>query len=335
MTLFHRRTRPAFLALAGLLVGLFSALLALPAWAQAPAFPARPITLVVPYPPGGATDTVGRILAKAMGQRLGQQVLVDNKPGAGTAIGAGQVAQAAADGHTLLISSNTTFTINPALKAKLPYDPLTSFESLGIIGSSPLVLLAHPALPANDLKALVALAKAQPGKLAFGSFGNGSTSHFAGEMLKLAANINLVHVPYKGSAPAMQDLMGGQVQLSFDTNVAAIPQIKAGKVKALAVTSLKPSATLPGVPSIAESGYPGFEMVPWITVVAPRGLSAPVRAALTRALADSVADAGTRAELEKVGVDVRPEPPTAYERRVADELPKLRVYVHKAGLTVD
>ncbi|OYV01632.1 MAG: ABC transporter substrate-binding protein [Burkholderiales bacterium PBB5] len=270
-----------------------------------------------------------------MGQRLGQQVLVDNKPGAGTVIGAGQVAQAAADGYTLLISSNTTFTINPALKSKLPYDPLTSFESLGVMGSSPLVLLANPALPVKDVKGLVALAKAQPGKLSFGSFGNGSTSHFAGEMFKLVAGINIVHVPYKGSAPAMQDLMGGQIQLTFDTNVASIPQIKAGKVKALAVTSLKPSTTLPGVPSIAESGYAGFEMVPWITVVAPRGLPAAVRNSLTRAFADSLADAGTRAELEKVGVDVVPEPPAAYERRVADELPKLRVYVHKAGLTVE
>ena len=327
-----QRLRPAALLAAWAGTALMAGA---PSWAQAHAYPARPVTLVVPYPPGGATDTVGRILAKAMGQRLGQPMLVDNRPGAGTAIGAGQVAQAPADGHTLLISSNTTFTINPALKNKLPYDPLTSFESLGIMGSSPLVLLAHPAVPANDVKALVALAKSQPGKVSFGSFGNGTTSHFAGEMFKLVAGIHLVHVPYKGSAPAMQDLIGGQIQLTFDTNVASIPQIKAGKVKALAVTSLKPSSTLPGVPSIAEAGYPGFEMVPWITVVAPRGLPAPVRAALTRAFADSLADAGTRAELVKVGVDVVHEPPAAYERRVAEELPRLRVYVHKAGLTVE
>jgi tripartite-type tricarboxylate transporter receptor subunit TctC len=154
-------------------------------------------------------------------------------------------------------------------------------------------------------------------------------------MFKVMSGSNIVHVPYKGSAPAMQDLIGGQIQLTFDTNVAALPQVKAGKVKAIAVTSLKPSPTMPGVPAIAQAGYPGFEMVPWITVVAPRGLTAPVRAALTRAFTDSLADADTRAELVKVGVDVQPEPPAAYERRVADELPKLRVYVHKAGLNVE
>ena len=302
-----------------------------PAWAQA--FPSKPVTLVVPYPPGGATDVIGRILANAMGARLGQQVLVENRAGAGTAIGAGQVAQSAPDGYTLLISSNTTFTINPALKSKLPYDPLTSFESIGVMGTSPLVLLAHPSVPAKTLKELVALAKAKPGQLNFGSFGNGTTAHFAGELLKVMADINIVHVPYKGSAPAMQDLIGGQIQLTFDTNVAAIPQVNGGKVKAIAVTSLKPSPTMPGVPSIAQSGYEGYEMVPWITVVAPRGLPAPVRAVLTKAFADSLADADIRAQLTARGVDVQPEPPAGYERRVAEELPKLRAYVHKAGLS--
>jgi tripartite-type tricarboxylate transporter receptor subunit TctC len=306
----------------------------LPMAAQAQACPGKPITLVVPYPPGGATDVLGRILAKSMGAQLGQQVLVDNRAGAGTAIGAGQVAQAARDGCTLLISSNTTFTINPALKAKLPYDPLTSFEGIGVIGTSPLVLLAHPSVPARNVQELVALAKAKPGSLSFGSFGNGTTAHFAGELLKVMAGIDIVHVPYKGSAPAMQDLIGGQVPLTFDTNVAAIPQVQAGKVKALAVTSLKPSPTMPGVPSIADAGYPGYEMVPWITVVAPRGLPAPVRNALTKAFAASLAEPETRAQLTAKGVDVKPEGPAAYLRRVEEELPKLRAYVHTAGLPV-
>jgi tripartite-type tricarboxylate transporter receptor subunit TctC len=310
------------------------ALLALAA-GPAAAFPERPVTLVVPYPPGGATDVVGRIVAKGLAQRLGQPVLVDNKAGAGTTIGAGAVAQAAPDGHTLLISSNTTFTINAALKSRLPYDPLKSFESLGVMGSSPLVLLAHPSLPASNVKELVALAQQQPGKIAFASFGIGTTSHFAGEMFKLMTGADLTHVPYKGSAPAMQDLIGGQVQLSFDTNVAAIPQVQAGKVKAIAVTSARPTPTLPGVPPVAAAGYPGYEMVPWITVVAPRGLPEPVRRTLVKAYADTLADPGIRAELEKAGVDVRPEPPAAYEERVARELPLLRAYVHKAKLTVE
>ncbi len=317
--------------LAGLLLAIAGAIPGTIAPAAA-AFPDKPLTLVVPYPPGGATDTVARIVAKGLAQRLGQNVIVDNKAGAGTAIGAGLVAQAAADGYTLLISSNTTFTVNPALKSKLPYDAQKSFESIGLIGSSPLVLLANPAVPAQSVKELVALAKSQAGKLSYGSFGGGTTSHLAGEMFKLEAGVDILHVPYKGSAPAMTDLIGGQVALTFDTNVAALPMLKAGKVKALAVTSAKRSPSLPQVPTVAESGYPGFEMVPWITIVAPRGLPPAVAQALGKALGDTVADAATRADLEKAGVDVGFEPGSFYDARVARELPMLRAYVHKAKI---
>lgn len=315
--------------------GALAAAIALAPGPRAQGFPARPLTLVVPYPAGGATDSVGRVLAQAMGQRLGQPVLVDNRPGAGTAIGAAAVAQAAPDGHTLLISSNTTFTINPALKSRLAYDPLRSFEAIGLLGSSPLVLLAHPALPVNDLPSLVAWARARPGALSWGSFGVGSSAHFAGELFIRLAGLNLVHLPYQGSAPAMQDLIAGRIQLSFDTNIAAIPQLKAGRVKALAVTSARRSPTLPGVPTIAEGGYPGYEMVPWLALVAPRGLPASVRAVLARALADSLADAATRAALVQLGMDVQPEPPEAYAARIAAELPRLRAQAYRAGIVVD
>ena len=303
--------------------------------ARAAGFPEKPVTLVVPFPPGGATDTMARIIAKGMGQRLAQPVIVDNKAGAGTTIGAGAVAQAAPDGHTLLISSNTTFTVNPALKAKLPYDAQKSFESIGLIGTSPLVLLANPSLPANNVKELVALAKAQPGKLAYASFGNGTTAHLAGEMFKLVAGVDILHVPYKGSSPAMTDLIGGQVLLSFDTNVAALPMLRAGHVKALAVTSARRSPSLPQVPTIAEAGYPGFEMLPWITIVAPRGLPPAVQKMLGKALADTLADAAVRADLEKAGVDVSYEPGSFYDARVAKELPLLRAYVHKANIPLE
>jgi tripartite-type tricarboxylate transporter receptor subunit TctC len=298
-------------------------------------FPEKPLTLVVPYPPGGATDIVARIIAKGMSQRLGQTMVVDNKAGAGTAIGAGAVAQAAPDGYTLLISSNTTFTVNPALKGKLPYDAQKSFESIGLIGSSPLVLLANPALPAGNVKELVALAKAKPGKLTYGSFGNGTTSHFAGEMFKIVTGTDILHVPYKGSAPAMTDLIGGQVQLTFDTNVAALPMLQAGKVKALAVTSAKRSPSLPNVPTVAEAGYPDYAMEPWIAIVAPRGLPPPVQAALGKALADSLADPALRGELVKAGVDVAYAPGAVYDVRVARELPLLRAYVHKANIPME
>jgi len=303
--------------------------------ALAAGFPEKPVTLVVPFPPGGATDTMARIIAKGMGQRLAQPVIVDNKAGAGTTIGAGAVAQAAPDGHTLLISSNTTFTVNPALKAKLPYDAQKSFESIGLIGTSPLVLLANPSLPAHSVKELVALAKAQPGKLAYASFGNGTTAHLAGEMFKLVAGVDILHVPYKGSSPAMTDLIGGQVLLSFDTNVAALPMLRAGHVKALAVTSARRSPSLPQVPTIAEAGYPGFEMLPWITIVAPRGLPPAVQKTLGKALADTLADAAIRADLEKAGVDVSYEPGSFYDARVAKELPLLRAYVHKANIPLE
>ncbi len=313
-----------------MLAGLASACIASPA-----AFPDKPITLVVPYPAGGATDTVGRILAKGLAQRLGQPVVIDNRAGAGTVIGAAAVAQAAPDGHTLLISSNTTFTVNPALKPKLAYDPIRSFEAIGHVGTSPLVLLAHPALPASDVKSLVALARSQPGKLSYGSFGNGTTSHFAGEMFKAMAGVDILHVPYKGSAPAMADLIGGQVQLTFDTNVAALPQLAGGKVKAIAVTSRQRSPSLPQVPTIAEAGYPAYEMVPWIVVVAPRGLPGGVREALAKALHDTVTDPATRAELQKAGVDVAWQPGSAYEAMVTQELPVLRAYVHKARISAE
>ena len=302
----------------------------------APAFPDKPISLVVPYPPGGAADVLGRIVARHLQAQLpGSTVVIDNKAGAGTVVGAQAVAQAAPDGHTLLISSNTTWTMNPALKAKLPYDTLKSFESIGTLGGIPLVLLVNPATPATTVKELVALAKAQPGKLNYASFGIGSSSHFAGEMFKAAAGVDLNHVPYKGSAPAMQDLIGGQVPISFDTNIASVPQMKAGKIKALAVTTAKRIANAPEVPTLAESGLAGFELSAWVSFVAPRGLPDAVRVTLVKALADAVATPAMQADLAKAGLEVGYEPPAMFETRVNRELPMMRELVRKANITVD
>ena len=304
------------------------------AMAQA-AYPSKPITLVVPYPPGGATDIIGRIMAQAMSKSLGQPVVVENKAGAGTVIGAAEVAQAQADGYTLLISSNTTFTVNPAIKAKLPYDPAKNFESVAGIGSSPLVLLANPNVPVKTVKELVAAANQPNTKFAFGSFGSGTTSHLAGEMFKYMAGVDILHVPYKGSAPAMTDLIGGQIQFTFDTNVAALPMLRAGKVKAIAVTSAQRSSTLPNVPTIAESGYPGYEMVPWIVIVAPRGLPKAVSQKLTSSIQDILKDPNSKRDLERAGLEVAFEEPQSYDKRVATELPLLRAYVHRAKITAD
>ena len=299
------------------------------------AYPDKPITVVVPYPPGGATDILARKLAGPLGQRLGQPVIVENKAGAGTAIGATLVAKSAPDGYTLLISSNTTFTVNAALKNSLPYDPQKDFESVGLIGSSPLVLLAHPKLPANTVKELLALSQRDPKGLNYGSFGVGTTAHMAGEMFKVMTGANMVHVAYRGSAPAMTDLIGGQIPLSFDTNVAAMPQMATGKVKAIAVTSRQRSPQMPQVPTVAEAGFPDYEMVPWIAYVGRRGMPADVSARLSKALKDSLSDPAVKAELQKVGLDVLFEPGTVYDKRVAQELPLLRAYVHRANIPVE
>ncbi len=299
------------------------------------AYPEKAITLIVPYPPGGATDILARKLAGPLGQRLGQTVIVENKAGAGTAIGATAVAKSAPDGYTLLISSNTTFTVNAALKSSLPYDPQKDFESIGLIGSSPLVLLANPKLPANNVKELLALAKADPKGLNFGSFGVGTSAHLAGEMFKVMTGANMVHVAYRGSAPAMTDLIGGQISLTFDTSVAAMPQMATGKVKAIAVTTRQRSPQMPQVPSVAEAGFPDYEMVPWIGFVGRRGMSAEVSGKLSQALKDSVNDPVVKAELQKVGLDVLFEPGSVYDKRVAQELPLLRAYVHRANIPVE
>ena len=299
------------------------------------AFPDKPITLVVPYPPGGATDILARKLAGPLGQRLGQTVIVENKAGAGTAIGATVVAKSAPDGYNLLISSNTTFTVNAALKKNLPYDPQKDFESIGLIGSSPLVLLAHPKVPANNVKELLALAKADLKGLNFGSFGVGTSAHLAGEMFKVMTGAHMVHVAYRGSAPAMTDLIGGQIPLSFDTSVAAMPQMATGKVKAIAVTTRQRSPQMPQVPTVAEAGFPDYEMVPWIGLVARRGMPAEVSGKLAQALKDSVNDPVVKAELQKVGLDVLFQPGSVYDAKVAQELPLLRAYVHRANIPVE
>lgn len=326
---FIRKVHQAVLSLgASFLIALMSA----PSHA---AFPEKPITLVVPYPAGGATDTIARKLQEPLSKILGQVVLIDNKPGAGTAIGATQVAKSQADGYTLLISSNTTFTVNPALKDNLQYDSYKSFEGIGVVGTSPLVLLANPRLPANTVQELVALAKKEPGKLSIGSFGNGTTSHLAAEMFKIMAGVDIVHVPYKGSAPAMTDLIGGQIPLTFDTNVAAMPVIASGKVKALGIASKTPSPQMPAIPAIAQSGYPDFEMVPWVVIVAPRGLTPEVQAKLSTALQTAIKDPVVRDELIKVGLDVEFEPGSSYDTRVAKELPLLKTYVKQANIPAE
>ena len=271
--------------------------------ASAAGYPERPLVLVAPYSAGGAADVLARILAKKLEEQLGQPVVVENKPGAGTAIGAAAVANAKPDGYTLLISSNSTFTLNPALQSKLSYDPAKGFDAIGMVGSVALAVLVNPSVAANGVKELVAAAKASPDKYVYGSFGNGTSSNFAGAMFNASTGLSMTHIPYKGSAPLMTDLIGGQIPVSFDTVVAAGPQRKNGKVKVLAVTTAKRSALMPDVPTVAESGYPGYELNAWIALVAPRGLPADVKARLEKALATTMATADTQDRMKNAGFE--------------------------------
>lgn len=303
--------------------------------AHAEGYPARPVQLVVPFPPGGAVDIVGRLIGKPLGDALGQPVVVENKAGAGTIVGAGFVANAPADGYTLLISSGSTFTGNPALNPRLPYDPVRSYEPIGMVARVPLVLLAHRDVPARNLAEVIAAVKRTPDKFSYGSFGNGTTGHFAGELLWAATGIRPMHVPYRGSAPAMADLMGGQIPFTIDTVAAALPQLKAGKIKAIAVMGTTRATQLPDVPTVAESGFPGFAADSWLAVVAPRGLPADARTRLQKALAEAMAAPEVRSKLIASGLEPAYEPADAVQSRIEEELPRMRAIAQRANIRAE
>ena len=300
--------------------------------AHAQGYPSKPVTLVIPFPPGGATDIAGRLIGKKLGERLGQPVVIENKAGAGTIIGAAFVASAPADGYTLLVSSGSTFTVNPALNPKLPYDPVKSFEPIGLGTRVPLILIANRSVPVDNLKQLIAAARAAPDKYVYGSFGSGTTAHFAGELMWNATGIKLAHIPYKGSAPAMSDLMGGQIPFAVDTVTAALPQLKAGKIKAIAVTSAARAPQLPDVPTVAESGFTGFAADSWLGLFAPRGLPADVRGKLQKAFAETMADTELREKLIAGGQQPGYETPAALAKLIDEELPRMRAIAQRANI---
>ena len=289
-TLLLRRALLGAAALAGAL------LCASPAHAQA--YPDKPVKLLVPYPPGGATDVIGRVLAQKLGAALGQQFVVDNRAGAGGSLGAGVVAKSPADGYMLLMGALTSHSINAALSpATVPYDINKSFAPVSIVGTVPLVFVVHPDVKAKTLAELIALAKAQPGKLAFASAGNGSPQHLATEMFKRVAGVDVLHVPYKGSGPAMIDLVGGQVQAMIETAPAAQGQVKAGKLRALATTTTQAVASLPGVPTAAQAGLAGFEISSMFGIAAPAGTPEAIVNKLNATLKTILADPEVRESL--------------------------------------
>ncbi|OZI35035.1 ABC transporter substrate-binding protein [Bordetella genomosp. 10] len=286
------------------------------------AFPDRPVKLVVPFPAGGLADTVARVVAERLGAALGQTVIVDYKAGAATIVGADSVATASPDGYTLLLGSATTFAVNPIIYRKLPYDPLKSFEPIGIVGSNALALLANHSVAANSVKELIGEIKAQPDKFSYGSHGAGSTVHFAAEMLWSAAGAKVLHIPYKGSAPALTDLMGGQIALAFDSVPAAIAAAKGGRVKILATTGKRRAALLPNVPTIVESGYP-VTMEAWWAVVAPHGIPAEARERLVKALKETMTDSGVHDKLVGLAFDTRYGAPAEYAKLIEEDTAKL------------
>ena len=308
-------------------------LAATPLMASAQSYPDKPITMVVPFPPGGSTDVIGRLFAVKLGARLGQTVVIENKPGANTGIGAAAVARAAPDGYTFMITGAPTFTSNPLLYPNLNYDPIKSYEYVAVAGSTPFVILTNPQTGIGTVADITSKSAAQP--LSFGSFGNGSTPHMAGESLAQRTGAKLLHVPYRGSAPAMTDLIGGQVPFSVDTVTAAIPQLKGGKVKAIAVTTRQRSSQLPQVPTFAEAGYPEVDADTWIMVVAPKGTPAPVRERLEKTLAKIVATPQAQAALQAQGAEPAFAGAAASLAQIERELPLMRAVARRANIQAD
>jgi len=275
---------------------------ALPARARADSFPSKPLRLIVPFPPGGPTDIVARPMAQLLGEALKQNVIIDNRGGAGGSIGADVVAKAAPDGYTLLMGTVGTSAINAALYTKLPHDPVKDFTPLALVASAPVAVVVHPEQEIRSVRELIERARAQPGSLLFGSAGSGTPGHLTGEMFATAAGIKLRHVPYKGSAPAITDLLGNQIPMMFDPLQSVIHHIRAGKLRALAVSGRQRSPVLPDVPTLAESGLTDFESTAWWAMFAPAGLPAEASKRLREEIGRISASAAFRDKLGDLGV---------------------------------
>ena len=298
-------------------------------------YPERAITLVAPFPAGGSADVVSRLLARKLEEQLGKTVVVENRPGAGSVVGGTYVANAKPDGYTLLLGSNSTFTLNPALLPKMPYDAATAFEPIGQVGTVTLALIVNPSVPAQTVAELVAEIKAHPDKYVYGSYGNGTTSNFAGAMFNDATGLNLLHVPYRGSSPAMADLIGGQIPVAFDTIVASLPQVRNGKIRALAVTSVKRSPFMPEVPSLDELGYKGYEMTSYLTIVAPAGLPADVRKRLVDAMTKLMADPDTQEKMKAAGFEADWKIIPDWAGSVGAEIAAMKAIARKSNIRAD
>jgi len=304
--------------------------LASAAWPAVHAQSDKTVRLIVPFPPGGSTDILARAIGAKLGPALGQTVVVENRPGAGGSMGASEVARAQADGHTLLMGHIGTLAVNPALYPKLPYDPVKSFVPVAWVARVPNILVVHASSPVKTLADLVAAARARPGKLNYSSGGNGSAAHIAFEYLKLKANFFMLHIPYRGTAPSVNDLLGGQVDATFTGAPAVLPHVRSGRLRALAVSSPQRLPSLPDVPTVAESGFVGFDADQWYGVVAPTGTPADVVARLNAEINKALRMPSVAQQLATEGAIPTPSSPQAFADLIASELPRWANVV-KAG----
>ena len=314
---------------------LAAAALAAPAVAGAQAYPSRPVKLVVPFPPGGSLDITGRLIAQRLTDMWGQAVVVENKPGAGGNIGADFVAKATPDGYTILLGALSTHAVNPNLYAKMPYDAVRDFAPITLIATTPNVLVVNAATPVGNVREFIAWTKANPGKLAFGSGSNGSAGHLAGELYKVDTGTDAVHIPFKGGAPATQALLAGDTQFMFDNLANAMAQVKAGKLKALAVTTAERSTLVPELPTMAEAGLSGFDISTWYGLFAPAGTPAAIIAKWNADVTRILNTPDVRAKLMADGAEPAPDTPEQFAQMIARELAKYARIIKASGAKVD
>jgi len=312
-----------------------AALLLVAFGAGAAEYPNRPVSLLVAFTPGGPSDVLARILGQRMYELLGQPFVIENRPGAGGNIAAEAVANAAPDGYTLLMGNNSILATNASLYRKLNYDPEKDFSPISLIGTQANILVVNPALPVNSMAELIALAKAKPGQLNFASSGHGAAAHLAGELFKTAAKVDIVHVAYKGAAPALQDVVAGHVQMMFATAASVVGLIHDGKVRPLAVTTPTRTAILPDIPTVAELGIPGFDATTWHGLVAPAGTAKEVIDTLNFAAVTALKDPQVRKSLMDLGVDIVGDTPKEFDAYIKAEIPKWTAVVKASGARLD
>ena len=298
-------------------------------------YPTRPIRMIVPFPPGGGNDLLARSISQPLSQAIGQSVVVDNRAGAGGQIGATLAAAAAPDGYSIFLGSIGNLTFLPVLQSKLQYEPVRDFAPVTLLATSPFILVMNPTVPAKSVKELIALAKAQPGKLNYGSAGLGSSLHMTAELFKLESGADITHVPYKGTGPALIDLLSGQVQMLFSTMPSVVPHVKSGKLRALGVSSTKRAAVVPDVPTIAEAGVPGFEVLNWQGIVVPKKTPEAIIRKLNRALIEALKSPDTIAALAKQGLDAAGGTPEQFGALMKSEIDKYGKVAKAANLRLE